>query len=120
MRKHVMLKLSICLIVGAVLVTAMGLSSQAKRDETLAKATPVSGSGCVTAGVEGGCLMVTDSKTGAVYNVFFRGSKKPKVGTAIRFSGTPHDGPTTCMQGQAVNVTTWFQLKMKCKPANSQ
>jgi hypothetical protein len=118
MRNHVLPKLSISLVVGVVLLTAVGLSSQAKRDEPVAKSTPVSGSGCVTAGVEAGCLMVTDSKTGAVYNVFFRGSKKPKVGTAIRFSGTPHDGPTTCMQGQAVNVTTWLQLKMKCKPAN--
>jgi hypothetical protein len=114
MRKHVLPKLSISLIVGAVLLTAVGLSSQAKWDETLAKSKPVSGSGCVTAGVEAGCLMVTDTKTGAVYNVFFRG-KKPKVGTAVRFSGTPHDGPTMCMQGQAVDVTTWIQLKMKCK-----
>jgi hypothetical protein len=61
--------------------------------------------------------MVTDTRTNVVYNVYFRG-KKPKVGTAIRFSGTPHDGMTTCMQGRAVNVTKWFQLKMKCKPAN--
>ena len=59
--------------------------------------------------------MVTDTRTQTVYNVFFKG-KKPKVGTAIRFSGTAHEGPTMCMQGKAINVTTWFPLKMKCKP----
>ena len=104
------------LVIGAAILAASAPAAPKMLDEPSSRKT-ISGSGCVTAGVEPGCLMVTDTKTQTAYNVYFRGNK-PKVGTAIRFSGTPHDGPTTCMQGQAVNVTTWLQLKMKCKPAN--
>jgi hypothetical protein len=114
MRYHLLRKISKALIFAAVLLTAWAPKSFAERDEPSSR---INGSGCVTAGVEAGCLMVTDTKTQTVYNVYFRG-KKPKVGTAIRFTGEPHDGMTTCMQGRAVNVTSWFQLKMKCKPAS--
>jgi Na+-driven multidrug efflux pump len=94
--------------------TAPVSQSLGNRESDESSSNTIKGSGCVTAGVEANCLMVTDSKTGTVYNVYFRGSKKPKVGTAIRFTGTPHDGPTICMQGRAVNVRSWRPLKMKC------
>ena len=80
----------------------------------------VDGSGCVTAGVEGGCLVLTDFKTKKIYNLLFETEKKPDVGTAISFKGTVHDGPTICMQGAAVDVTKWTQLKMKCPSAKSK
>ena len=92
--------------------------AKAGSDEPPAKT--ITASGCVTAGVEPGCLLVTDKKTGTVYNVYFRGRKKPQVGSAIRFTGAPHDGPTTCMQGRAVNVRTWFPLKMKCESRTTE
>lgn len=89
--------------------------------QTMAGASgTVNGSGCVTAGVEGGCLVLTDFKTKKVYNLFFKTEKKPDVGTAISFNGTVHDGPTFCMQGAAVDVTKWTQLKMKCPAAKSK
>jgi hypothetical protein len=116
MRNHLFLKILVLLVFGAVVLAASAPAAPKMLDEPLPHKT-ISGYGCVTSGVEAGCLMVTDTKTQTVYNVYFRGTK-PRVGTAIRFSGTPHDGPTTCMQGQAVNVTTWIQLKMKCKPVN--
>jgi hypothetical protein len=115
MRKHFLGLVLASVPLAAVVLCGAATGSKAKRDEPAAKM--ISGSGCVTAGVEGGCLMVTDTRTGKVYNVFF-GGKKPNVGTAIRFSGKAHDGPTMCMQGQAVDVTSWTKLKMKCKRAN--
>ena len=73
----------------------------------------ISASGYVTAGVEAGCLMLQDSKTKTLYNLFFTGKKKPALGDAIQFTGKLHDGPTTCMQGEAVDVQKWAPLKPK-------
>jgi hypothetical protein len=107
----------ICVVIG---FTMMMPAAFAKGKKRAAHAKAVAGSGCVTAGVEGGCLMLTDSKTRKVYNLFFRGSRKPRVGTAIRFSGTKHTGMTMCMQGEAVNVRTWVPLKRKCVQTEPQ
>jgi hypothetical protein len=68
--------------------------------------------GCVQAGVEAGCL-VLKSRGDKVYTLLIKG-KKPAIGSAIRFTGTLHDGPTTCMQGEAVDVKQWTPIKMKC------
>ena len=114
MRFHLLLATVALLGIGILMVTTSTPAAPAKSDGT---PKTITGYGCVTAGVEAGCLMVTDKKTQTVYNVYFRGAK-PRVGTAIRFTGTAHEGPTTCMQGQAVNVSSWIQLKMKCRPAS--
>jgi hypothetical protein len=54
---------------------------------TLAQSTPtanahdaaeVSGSGCVEAGIERGCFVLNDLKTGTTFNLFFKGSS-PKL-----------------------------------------
>jgi hypothetical protein len=116
MRSHLLRKIATAFVFNAVILIAWAPGSFAGPDEP-SHAKNLSGSGCVTAGVEAGCLMLTDSKTQKVYNLYFRG-KKPKVGTAIRFSGTPYEGMTMCMQGQAVNVTSWVPLKTKCKPVS--
>jgi len=116
MRSHLLRKIATALVFGAVILTAWAPGSFAGPDEPT-RAKNLSGSGCVVAGVEAGCLMLTDTKTQTVYNLYFRG-KKPKVWTVIRFSGTPHEGMTMCMQGQAVNVTNWVPLKTKCKAMN--
>lgn len=118
MRKSLISKLWLSLMLAAMLAGAFQAQAPVKADEP--SSNTVSASGCVSAGVEAGCLMVTDSKTGTVYNVYFRGRSKPKIGTAIRFTGTPHDGPTICMQGRAVNVRTWVPLKMKCRSQNNR
>jgi hypothetical protein len=62
--------------------------------------------GCVDAGVENRCLIVKDRKTGTLYNVLIK-DPRPNIGEGIEFTGTPHDGPSTCMQGVAVDVTSW-------------
>jgi len=73
----------------------------------------ISASGYVTAGVEAGCLMLQDSKTKTLYNLLVPGKNKPALGAAIHFTGTRHDGPTICMQGEAVDVKKWTPLKTK-------
>ncbi len=93
------------------------LSQEQKQQET-SKTAQVSGAGCTRAGVEGGCIVLEDSKTKKLYNLFFTGDK-PQLDTAISFVGQEHDGPTTCMQGLPVQVSKWTPLKMKCpKPAS--
>ncbi len=71
-------------------------------------------SGCVKPGVEAGCLILVGLKDKKTYNLFFSSGKKPAVGTAISFQGRKHDGPTICMEGTPVRVTSWTPLKMKC------
>ena len=106
----------------AFLLLAFGLHAQTKK-KTGATAHPpktISASGCVQAGVEAGCLVLTDKKTNTVYNLFFTGDK-PQIDTAIHFTGTLHDGPTTCQQGTPVDVKKWEPLKKtKCTAEKPQ
>ena len=73
----------------------------------------MTGAGCISKGVEAGCLILKDLNQRTEYNVFFK-SKKPDVDTAISFQGQVHSGMTTCMQGTAVDVTKWHQVKLHC------
>lgn len=82
-----------------------------QKPETTNEKKNIYAAGCVQAGVEAGCLVL--SKNNTVYNLFFKG-KKPAAGSAIRFTGSPHEGPTSCMQGEAIDVKTWTAIKMKC------
>ncbi len=70
----------------------------------------VKGTGYVEAGVEAGCKVLKDAKTGVLYNLFFSSKDQPTLGTAITFEGTVHEGPTTCMEGKAVNVSSWTKM----------
>lgn len=83
---------------------------------TPAKPTPIHGQGCVTAGVEARCLVVRDLKSGRLFNLLFKGIQ-PAVGDGIEFDALPHQGPSTCMQGTALDVTDWAHKDtLKCKP----
>jgi hypothetical protein len=80
------------------------------------KPAPIHGQGCVTAGVEAGCLVVRDLKSGRLFNLLFRGIQ-PAAGQGIEFDALPHQGPSTCMQGTALDVTDWARKDtLKCKP----
>jgi hypothetical protein len=72
----------------------------------------VTGAGCVEKGVEAGCLVLKDKESGTSYSLSFSG-QKPAIGSGIRFSGEKRD-VSTCMQGQAVKVTSWSAVKMDC------
>jgi hypothetical protein len=68
----------------------------------------------VQPGIEAGCLILRTFDGRKTYNVLFRDGKKPESGTAIFFRGMEPLGPTTCMQGIAVDVQKWAPLKKRC------
>lgn len=72
-------------------------------------------SGCVKPGVEAGCLVLKGFKDKKLYNLIFVAGKKPEVGIAISFEGHRHEGPTVCMQGTPVDVSSWTRLKTRCQ-----
>jgi hypothetical protein len=88
-------------------------------EEQHARSAEVKSSGCLEPGVEAGCKILRDSKTGVLYNLFFHSKDRPETGTGISIEGTTHDGPTTCMQGKAVDVTKWKKAEMQC-PSSTQ
>ncbi len=102
----------IVLVLTAVMFTA-GIAATA--GETQAKdAKQVHAEGCVEQGVETGCLVVKDMKGGTLYNILVKGLR-PGVGEGIEFTGSAHDGPTSCMQGVALDVIKWTPKKsLKC------
>jgi hypothetical protein len=72
--------------------------------------------GCIEPGVEAGCLVVKDIESGKLYNILVKGLR-PGVGEGIEFTGAAHEGPTTCMQGIAVDVIKWTRkTSLKCSP----
>ncbi len=82
-------------------------------------ANAVHAEGCVEAGIESRCLILRDFKTGRVYDLLFK-AERPPVGLGIEFSGVLHPGPSACMQGIAVDVTTWARkASIKCVPGQA-
>jgi hypothetical protein len=80
---------------------------------TVSGPSTIRAEGCVWAGVEANCLMVTDIETDTLYNVFFSGDK-PAVGQRIFFTATPRYGTNMCMQGKPVDVQNWLKRKLTC------
>ena len=79
------------------------------------EAKPVHGQGCVQAGVEMSCLVVTDVKSGVLYNLIFKKGARPHVGIGIDFTGVPFNGMSICMQGTLIEVTNWtHDTSLKC------
>jgi hypothetical protein len=78
------------------------------------KPPQIHGEGCVEPGAEARCLVVTDLKSGNLYTLLIKGMQ-PEIGSGIEFTGLPHKGVTTCMQGTAVDVQTWAHKDaLKC------
>jgi hypothetical protein len=97
-------KLAAIVVMGILMTAATGAQEP----------KPVKGQGCVAAGVEASCLVVKDVKSGVLYNLFFKGTK-PAVGTGIDFTGVPSDMMTACMQGKALEVSSWSRVdSLKC------
>jgi hypothetical protein len=66
--------------------------------------------------VEARCLVVKEAKSGVLYNLIVKGAR-PAIGTGIEFTGVPFDGMTTCMQGVALDVTSWARKdSLTCVP----
>lgn len=105
--------MNLTLIIVILTLSGAGLAQQSSESQTKSL-TRIQGSGCLTKAVESSCLVLTDPKTGKVYNLIFT-DHPPAAGTAIKFVASEHQGMTTCMQGIAVNVSKWKPLKnTKC------
>ena len=98
------------IIVSLLIVMAPSLDGQKKASSP---AKTIQGMGCVGPGVEERCILLTDAKTHTLYNLYFKG-KRPLLGSTIQFTGRKHNGPTSCMQGQPVDVTKWTKLDNSC------
>ena len=90
MKHHLITRVSAIFI--AALLLAGIAAGQTKQHKAAPAGKTVTGSGCVEAGVEAGCLVLKDTKTGTLYNLFFQGTP-PAINTAIRFTAT-------CMKAQ--------------------
>jgi len=97
---------------------SMALAAQSSQQPVERLGKPITGAGCVQAGVETGCLLVKDAKTKTLYNLFFNGNK-PASGDAIQFTGTANAGVNTCMQGKSVHVKEWKPIKMRCSTSSN-
>jgi hypothetical protein len=79
------------------------------------KPSKIHGEGCVEPGAEARCLVVRDLKNGNLYNLMIKGMQ-PEIGSGIEFTGLPHNGVTTCMQGTTIDVQTWTRkTSLKCE-----
>jgi hypothetical protein len=108
----------VSLIIVCLLGTIM-LGQSVPDSEKQPSSGAVSGSGCVSAGVEGGCFVLRDLKSGTTFNLFFKDTF-PTLDTAISFQGTENDNPNFCMQGRAVDVTKWTPIRLHCPKPSSE
>ncbi|HEV3037972.1 MAG TPA: hypothetical protein VHA33_09325 [Candidatus Angelobacter sp.] len=102
---------AICAIL-FLLLTAVA-PNQTKQRKSPSSTKTVTGRGCVGPGVEERCILLTDTATHTLYNLYFKG-KRPILGSTIQFTGKSRNGPTSCMQGQPVDVTKWTKLDNSC------
>lgn len=98
------------LILGLVLLLGSAFAMGQPAGHAPGRGKTVHKSGKVEAGVEGGCLLVRDARDHKLYNVLFPTGKKPSAGEKISFTGSLSHGVSTCMEGIAVNVTSWKPL----------
>jgi hypothetical protein len=99
---------------------AMAASAATAAAGRAPESKPVTGQGCVEAGVEAKCLVVKDLKSGVLFDLLIKGTQ-PAVGTGIEFTGVPYDGMTVCMQGAPLTVTKWVPIdSLKCVPRLTQ
>jgi hypothetical protein len=104
----------------ACFLTAMAMAASAATAGPVPESNPITGQGCVEAGVEAKCLVVKDMKSGVIYGLLIKGTQ-PEVGTGIEFTGVPYDGMTVCMQGTPLSVTKWSRMdSLKCVPGPTQ
>ncbi|HTX76940.1 MAG TPA: hypothetical protein VMD29_12100 [Terracidiphilus sp.] len=102
---------------GALLALTMAVPFAAGRQQQpKQESKKVEGAGCVEAGVEAGCLVLKDIRSGKTFNLIVS-EPRPHAGEGIEFTGTLFDGVTTCMQGRAVQVASWeHKDTLKCAP----
>ena len=72
--------------------------------------------GCVTSGVEAGCLIIADKHSGKKYELRNGSVCKPPAADGMAFDvvGVDDHTPGTCMQGPAIKATKCSQIRMEC------
>jgi hypothetical protein len=91
------------------------LMTSAVTQQSQAQGARVAILGCVSQGVEGGCLIITDNVSGKVYQI---NSAQPKPDPAkrlvVRLSGTIVNKISFCQQGPILEEIKWTYTKMRC------
>ena len=91
------------------------LMTAAVPQQSQAQGTRVAVLGCVSQGVEGGCLIITDNVSGKVYQI---NAAQPKPDPAkrlvVRLSGTIVNKISFCQQGAILEDIKWSYTKMRC------
>ena len=73
--------------------------------------------GCVRQGVEMGCLIIEDRKTGRTYQINAASPKPdPAQNLAVTLQGEITPGVDFCQQGQILTAITWRYTKTRCAP----
>jgi hypothetical protein len=93
------------------------LVSLASAQEVKTEARELKAIGCVRKGVEAGCLLLRTLDGKTTYNIY--ATPRPELDTVITIEAKPHSGPTTCMEGIAVDVTKWELSDRKCSEAST-
>ena len=95
--------------VGLLLVSSAGAQSAHAASQT------VHILGCVKPGVEFGCLMMTDRKTGKTYQINSATPRPdPAQNLVVDLKGQIFAGVDFCMQGPILKEITWSYTKMPC------
>ena len=81
---------------------------------TTGSAVSVQFNGCVSAGVEPGCLMVMSG--GVKYDVTLA-SPAPSINMGMIGDGTVLNAPTTCQEGVALTNIHWRPSRQRCPSA---
>lgn len=99
----------------AMLVGALLLPILAGAPPTPAAAQTVSILGCVSRGVEVGCLVITDRKTGKTYQI--NGAQPqpdPAKNLVVRLEGKIAHLLDFCQQGAILQDITWSYTRTSC------
>jgi hypothetical protein len=100
---------------GAVASLALFVTA-AVTQQSQAQGSRVSVLGCVSRGVEAGCLIMTDNVSGKVYQINAAEPKPdPAKRLAVRLSGTIVNKISFCQQGPILEEIKWSYTKMRCR-----
>ncbi len=100
-------------LVGLLLMCPAGARSACAASKT------VNILGCVSHGVENGCLVIKDRETGKTYQIDAANPKPdPGQSLVVELKGEISEGAVDfCQQGPILTAIQWTYRKMRCAPA---
>ena len=106
--------ISIPALAALTTILAAFAQSPAAAEKRKREIREVIATGCVRKGAEANCLLLKTLDGKTTYNIV--ADPAPEPGTVITIDGKPHEGPTTCKQGIAIDVTKWESTGETCVP----